>query len=537
VINPEKNFQDFFFSLSLKTESKLANVPVSVVSEDLKIYNGRMGGAIALGIVGGAIGFFTGGTSFLFTGLTLGFALGSALFGSEPKKKKKPRAPSSSFSSMSGDDIAIQGSAIPIIYASRSKNPKGGVRATGKLIACKVENLGDSAYQYNIIALSLGEIGTIDSSLMLIDGQTIERFYAEDLTFNYLIGTPTYYNDAAQGSLPTEFNFFGQCITPNTYNLLGSSRRAQSKSTSQQGTTVAINTWQTSNCYVSGRNGNSVLITKNAGSTSNPDAYAQSNENVRDGGGSIGWSLTNNRRVAVGYGTRGSSNITYGILNDIVVTPQPVPPSPPPPAEPLTVTTYPVVLIHNGSPVAISGATWSVNDTFQVELGNDGGNKVVKYSQNGNLLVAYSGVNWGSLPAKGVIYDIGTSINITSSVGISFPTGNFGVDVVNSTQDTATLVVYEDEQDSIENWSRFTPAEIYEVNSARFRVLKKNDASRQITITPSVNISEDDDIYCVWESYYQTSKKVTNIVINFEGMFFSRRKPVNADSGKAGGKK
>jgi hypothetical protein len=119
---------------------------------------------------------------------------------------------------------------------------------------------------------------------------------------------------------------------------------------------------------------------------------------------------------------------------------------------------------------------------------------------------------------------------------VAFPTGEFGVGVVSSSVDTATLVVYEDEKDSIENWSRFTPAEIYEVNNGgtnnRFRVTKKKDSDRTITIKPSVPISEDDDIFAVWEAFYETSKRVNKIVINFEGVLFSRRKPLENETEK-----
>ena len=57
------------------------------------------------------------------------------------------------------------------------------------------------------MALSLGEIGYIDDSKLLIDNQSIERYYEEDLDFQYLSGTPTFYNNQGQNSLTTDFNF------------------------------------------------------------------------------------------------------------------------------------------------------------------------------------------------------------------------------------------------------------------------------------------------------------------------------------------
>ncbi len=229
---PEQNFQDFFFKVCLKEDRRLADVPLTESTDKFVIQNGKLEGGIGLGIVGGIVGFALGGVPAILTGITMGFALGSSLFGGNSgKKSKKPKAPTFSFDGMSGDSIATQGTAIPIIYTSNLKNPLGGVRTGGKLIACRVENRGDSGNLYAVVALSLGEIGYIDDSKLLIDNQTIDRYYEEDLDFQYLSGTPTFYNNQGQNSLTTDFNFFGQCISPNSYNLLGTSKRAQAKKT------------------------------------------------------------------------------------------------------------------------------------------------------------------------------------------------------------------------------------------------------------------------------------------------------------------
>lgn len=526
---PEQNFQDFFFQVCLKENTRLADVPLAESSDKLVIQNGKLEGGIALGIVGGIVGFALGGVPAILTGLTMGFALGSSLFGNTGKKPKKPKAPTFSFGGLSGDNIATQGTAIPIIYTSVFKNPLGGVRTDGKLIACRVENRGDSGNLYSVLALSLGELGFIDDSKLLIDNQTIDRYYDEDLSFQYLSGTPTFYNNQGQNNLSTDFNFFGQCISPNSYNLLGTSKRAQAKNSALASTTRSINgSWGVTNCYISSSSSSGQTFTKNAGSNdiTVADSFATTNEIVGEGGGVISWQVFDFAPKTTGFGTRGSNNITFGIRTESVLNTT------------TGMTTYPLSIIANGS--VVNTSVWDINDTFQVELGYSDTNKVVRYKKNNNLIVAVSGVNWSSLAAKVVIQGMNTSVRVNSVTSVVYPTGNFGVDIVSTNTTTATLVVYEDEKASIENWSRFTPAEIYEVNNNginnRFRVTKKRDSDRTITITPPVTISPDDDIFAVWEVFYETSKKVNKIVINFEGVLFSRRKPLEEETEKSGNK-
>ena len=528
--NPEQNFQDFFFQVCLKEDRRLADVPLTESTDKFVIQNGKLEGGIALGIVGGIVGFALGGVPVILTGITMGFALGSSLFGGNSgKKPKKPKAPTFSFDGMSGDSVATQGTAIPIIYTSILKNPLGGVRIGGKLIACRVENRGDSGNLYAVLALSLGEIGYIDDSKLLIDNQSIDRYYEEDLNFQYLSGTPTFYNNQGQNSLTTDFNFFGQCISPNSYNLLGTSKRAQAKNSVLASSTRSINdSWGVTNCFISSSSSSGKTFTKNAGSSEITvvDSFAVTNEIPGEGGGTISWQVFDYAPKIVGFGTRGSNNMTFGIRTESIFDPQ------------TGITTYPLSIIANGS--TINSSVWTINDNFQVELGFSGANKVIRYKKNNELILAVSGVNWSGIPAKVVIQGMNTSVRVNSVSSVAFPSGEFGVGVVSSSTDTATLVVYEDEKDSIENWSRFTPAEIYEVNNGginnRFRVTKKRDSDRTIVIKPSVTITEDDDIFAIWEAFYETSKKVNKIVINFEGVLFSRRKPLEDETEKSGKK-
>ena len=94
---PEQNFQDFFFQVCLKENRRLAEVPLTESTDKFVIQNGKLEGGIGLGIVGGIVGFALGGVPAILTGITMGFALGSSLFGGDSaKKSKKPKAPTPS---------------------------------------------------------------------------------------------------------------------------------------------------------------------------------------------------------------------------------------------------------------------------------------------------------------------------------------------------------------------------------------------------------------------------------------------------------
>lgn len=500
----EERFNKFIFEYGLEPKTYLSSGEIVTSLESPDISNGV--GQIVGGIVGGVAGFFVGGAAGAIAGASLGMAIGSSFDKKPDKNTKKPR-PTYAFST-AGDvqSLAKQGDVIPVIYCNSVKNSKGGVRYSGKIISSRIENINDTSILYQVYAIGLGRIGAFDFSRTLVNNQTTNQFYPEDFEFEFLPGLPTIYEAGIQtGFQNTEFNLLAHTAAPNTFNTCGVNLRALSRSAASTGASVDIAGWDTFNCYISGKS-----IVKNSGIGFTPDALAYTRDTINEGGGSFSWKVVSSAEHIAGFGAAGGSlNIDYnlntkqgGVLEANIGN-----------------TKFTTNLA--GDPL-----TWAVNDILKVVLTYDNtGQKIVNFAKNGNTILTVD-ANWGiNQVAKVVLFNIGQSFQIETASGLFFATSIYGTQITSSGGGEALLTVFEDDKNSEDNYAKFTAGENYLVNRQRFRVIQKYPTNRQLRISPSVTVGDEDEVYAIWETYYQTARRCNEITLNLQGLFYSRPKP------------
>ena len=507
----EERFNSFIFDYGLEAKSFIANVDID---KDIKIPDVTNGaGQIVGGIVGGVAGFFVGGPAGAMAGASLGMAIGSAFDAKPENKTKKPR-PTYAFST-AGDvqSLAKQGDVIPIIYCNSVKNVKGGVRYTGKIISSRIENLNDTSILYQVYAIGLGRIGAFDFSKTLVNNQTTSQFYPEDFEFEFLPGFPTLYESGIQtGFQNTAFNLLAHTASPNTFNTCGVNLRALSRNAASTGASVDIAGWNTLNCYISGKS-----MVKNSGVTNTPDALAYTRDTINEGGGSFSWKVVNSGEHKAGFGIAGGSfNIDFNFNT-----------------KPGGVLIANVATTSFTADLASVPLTWALNDILKIDLTYDNlGAKIVNFSKNGSTILTVD-FNWGiNQVAKVILYNLNQSFQIETASGLFFATSVYGTQITSSGGGEAFLTVFEDDKNSEDNYAKFTAGENYLVNGQRFRVVQKYPTNRQLKVAPSITIGDEDEVYAIWETYYQTARRCNELTLNFQGLFYSRPKPESGGGGK-----
>ena len=532
----EHRFNKFFIEHNLEAKS-IPAAPHNV--EDIPVIVNGGAAKWIVPVALGVAGFFTAGATWAAIPAALtAFAAGMQLMAGledQGSRKEKRRAPTYTFSMGGSDDeLAKQGDTIPIVYCNAIVNPKGGVRWSGKMVAARVVNQADSGYLIQVLALSLGRIGSLNTSKTLINNQPISQFFPEDFTFEFLPGSPSFYTGGTQGGFSNdEFNFLGHVTSPSSFDQIGVNLRALSANDSATAINSSISGWTTTNSFQNGNN-----ITKNSGTEGVYDAFALTSEAIGDGGGSFSVKLINSNQFNFGFG--------YG-LNDVIdysvnIVPGGI----------ITLTVGDTTYTED---LAMMPFTWSINDVWEVDLTFDvNDNKVVNFVQNSVTVFSVQN-NWDTQRAKVVMAQRNSPVQLEGVQGFFAPTSSNSFDV--GLQGGEMIIsVYEDDKTSIANYEKFTPAELYVTQGQEFRVIQKlpvvpgngnlvqndsfftyqlgsfiNNDRNKLRCIPAIPIGDEDDIYAKWEAYYQTLRRCTDITVNFNCVIFSREKPEREGGG------
>lgn len=109
----------------------------------------------------------------------------------------------------------------------------------------------------------------------------------------------------------------------------------------------------------------------------------------------------------------------------------------------------------------------------------------------------------------------------TSGTRVSYSNLTFVADV----GDVTVLKVYEDNPNTLENFALFSPSAKYYANGTKFTVIEKDANDRSIKVTPHLELDDESNIFRYWETVYSSYQELTNLIINFNGKFFSEPKP------------
>lgn len=211
-------------------EFQLANDLNSVYYD---IQGGKILAVVALAVVGFFVAPLLGIAG--IAGALIGAAIGWRLLGMGNKKEDKKKSdadPKSAqtFGFNSAPSIAPIGGVLPLIFTDVAKNPKGGVRTSGSILNTRVQTWGGVQKFYGLYSLGVGKVNGINVNDLLINKQPLTNFFNDELIVGTQNGTPY--------QIPfNEFQYYSQCITVSTNNLLGIDKRG-SHTGATGGTTV-----------------------------------------------------------------------------------------------------------------------------------------------------------------------------------------------------------------------------------------------------------------------------------------------------------
>lgn len=201
-------------------ERRLANEPNAVYYE---ILGGRIIAAVALGVVGIFLAPVLG--LGVVASALIGAAIGWRLVGAFESKKQDPKTTqdpkaAQTFGFNSAPSIAPIGGVIPLVFTNKQLNPNGGVRTSGVVLHSRVDTFGGVQKVYSLYGLSLGELGEINESSILINNQPRNTFFQNELTTITRLGS-------TNQNVTENFPYYSQCIAVSINNQLGISKRGK----------------------------------------------------------------------------------------------------------------------------------------------------------------------------------------------------------------------------------------------------------------------------------------------------------------------
>lgn len=494
--------------------------------------NGSVGGWIGA-IVGGVAGFFVGGFGGAVMGASLGASIGNS-FSKKKQKKEKPRLPTYTFSVSGSSNLAKQGEVIPIVYCDTSTNPLGGVIFSGKLIANKVENHGDAGYIYLALAISMGKIGSIDFTRFLVNSQLSYFYYLGDFEFSLLRGLPSNYDNAPQSNFSiANSNYFGHTISPTSFNTLGVNLMALSKASGSSAGLVAPLSLDSNQVRYSGLTG--LYSTNNDDNTPvlpNPESMNPagvvgivSPDRIGSQGGVIEFTLTTvGKRFFAGFSTT-------RLFEDFEIGVEVVGETGDEGATNRIVT----VGFGGAVPSDPEQFTCPIGTRIKIELKRINNIKFGVIHVDREIAVS-TPLAWADVMYPMIEFKtVPSSVKLDKIGALEVPRSPVNNTVSNNAgQDTMTITVYEDEKNSLDNFALFSPAQVYQVNGQEFRVLSKNASTRKLLCTPSIPVTDENNIFRVWKAKYSSSKPCNDLIINFTGLLWSKPKPETTNSSKKG---
>lgn len=213
---------EFQYFQELERKLKLAKTH----SNDVNVQDLPVIGVVAGGVLGGFVGPLLGAS--WFTAALIGASIGWRLLGGgkketpkqEEQQVKKRDVIVSNFGFNTAPSIVPLGSPIPIVYTNQERNVNGGVRTSGYILNSRVETVSSSQRLQVLYSLCIGSIGEIDTTKTLINNQTLDNFFNDEITQEFRTGLP----DQTPISL---FPFYSQVtnLTTNTYFGVSYKRR------------------------------------------------------------------------------------------------------------------------------------------------------------------------------------------------------------------------------------------------------------------------------------------------------------------------
>jgi hypothetical protein len=206
----------FHWQMSLETETRLANDPNSVYY-DTK--NGKVVGFLAFA----AVGFFAApllGVASI-TGVLIGASIGWRLFMSNRQQSNKNTRSAQTFGFDSAPSVVPLGDTIPLIFCNREINPNGGVRTSGAILNSRVNTFGGVQNLLALYTLGVGQIGNIDQSEVLINGQPRDNFFVDEFSTFVKDGVLNQELDSA------DFPYYSQTQSASNNNQFGVDKRGK----------------------------------------------------------------------------------------------------------------------------------------------------------------------------------------------------------------------------------------------------------------------------------------------------------------------
>lgn len=446
---------------------------------------------VGLGVVGSLVlpglGIGLGAVSGFLAGASIGNTLGSIL--TAPKKPREDPKFSKTYAFQAGGTLTPLGGPVPEIYCNRNVNPNGGFRTTGYLIASMIRTVAGVQSAHLLYTLGKGELGEVSYPDTLINSQTLDTFYAEDVYSVFRKGgTALEPND--------DFPYFSQVVSPSTNQLCGIDLRGEVKSSTsfEEGQQVTF--------------------------TNLRNSYALGNTLVKSAGG-VGWNsgassverLTYEQpygfvEITVDVTTSGKS---FGLSSDD------------PDADIATIR-FGIALrasgiydvYENGTIVFTSSSSYIVGQVFRVEI-----------LSNGNIAYKLNGATFYTTIAPSLPYPFffDSSIN-TNNARIT--NARFGVTGTKNSGSinpagTATNVITVDEED----FETYIPSENYSIRNTNytvqpFRVISKNYDDLELTLNTPVTLGSGNNVYATWKASYETTKRVSQIEVNLNVKLWAR---------------
>jgi len=213
--------------VEIPPQPEIENDPISAVIGIGGILGGVGGGLAAAGIAGATAWTIAAG---VVGGITIGMAggqiLGSLIAGVAETNLSAPdfqfiqsrkSSPTYTFTG-SNDNLATNGSPIPLVYCNYEDNKWGGVRYQGKIVSMYLENTNNKGDAYVVSILSNGYLEKVDLDNIYLGLSRIDEVYQEEKEL-YIK-----YNDnervASFAQKPEYFRLASQVVFPENYNTI-----------------------------------------------------------------------------------------------------------------------------------------------------------------------------------------------------------------------------------------------------------------------------------------------------------------------------
>lgn len=223
-----KTLNEFHFKLKLENQSRLANDLNSVYYD---ISNGKVLTILAFAVVGFFVAPLFGISGIV--GALIAASIGWRVVGGLTNPPNAP-PPAPTFGYNSVPSIVPIGNIVPLVFCNRDINLLGGARTSGAIINSRVDTFSGIQRLCSMYVLSVGEIGEIDTTQVLINNQPTSNFFPGEIESFFVSGTLTQ-------TIPSNFFVnYSQTQTVSDNNGIGLSKVGYASTNLNNTTTIRV---------------------------------------------------------------------------------------------------------------------------------------------------------------------------------------------------------------------------------------------------------------------------------------------------------